>query len=299
MAEVAFRLQCPICGSEVRARDDSGLCQLTGHRFSRSKGIWRFLPLAREVHYRQFLNEYREVRRAEQWGGSNAEYYRRLPRVRHDDPRRVIWRIRERNFRALVSRIGRSGPLRILDVGAGNCWLSYQLAVRGHTVAALDLSEDEQDGLGARTNYDLEFECYQAEFDRTPFCDSQFDLEVFNAAVHYSTGLESTLREGRRVLARGGRILILDSPFYPDEASGSTAIDAREADFAAKFGFRRELKNVGFLTQNRLEEAAAAIGLKLQVWGAAEAWEDRLRRAWTKHRTGREPALFPLIVFES
>jgi SAM-dependent methyltransferase len=294
----AFRLQCPICSSEVTRLDGSGLCQLNAHRFSRSKGIWRFLPLAREVHYRQFLKEYRTVRQAEKWGAANSEYYRELPRVRRDDARREIWHIRERNFRALVSWIGRGRPLRILDAGAGNCWLSYQLSLRGHTVAALDLSDETLDGLGARANYGMELQCFQAEFDRVPFSPAQFDLVVFNAAFHYSEEPNSTLLESKRVLTQGGKILVLDSPFYLDEVSGVAAVELREANFTDEFGFSRDLKNVGFLTQVRLEMAASATGLKLQILSIAEAWDERLRRAWNRRRKGREPALFPLIVFE-
>jgi SAM-dependent methyltransferase len=294
----AIRLLCPICGSEVKVDDSSGLCQSNGHRFSRAGGIWRFLPLAREVQHRAFMSEYRTVRRAEKWGGSTPDYYRALPRVRRGDPHSNIWRVRERNFRHLLSWMGTSAHLRILDVGAGNGWLSNRLRQRGHTVAALDLSDDLEDGLGAVVNYEMSFECYQAEFDRLPFCPAQFDLLIFNAALHYSRGLVATLCEARKVLAAGGKIAALDSPFYSSEACGLAMVEAREADFAQKFGFRREVAETGFFTFESVRAAAGAAGLQFQSFDTDGAWPERLRRMWTMRRTGREPARFPLVVFQ-
>jgi SAM-dependent methyltransferase len=244
------------------------------------------------------MSEYSLVRQEEHWGGASPEYYRALPRVRRDDPHLNIWRIRERNFRHMLSLIGTQSRLRILDVGAGNGWLSNQLTRRGHTVAALDLSDDPEDGLGASVNYEHPFECYQAEFDRLPFCPSQFDLLIFGAAVHYSSGLGATLCEAKRVLAPGGRILAFDSPFYSNETSGFAMVEARESGFARKFGMNREVSDTGFLTRERVDYAAEASGLVVHFHDDDLTLNTRLRRAWATRRTGRELARFPLIVFE-
>ncbi len=278
---------------------NTGLCQLSGHRFNYDEGIWRFLPLAREVEFREFLNIYKTVRAREGWGAPSPEYYRSLPRVPNHDPQRGIWHIRERSFRRLVELIGKATHLKILDVGAGNAWLSNQLARRGHTVAALDLSDDVRDGLGARMNYNTYFECYQAEFDRLPFCDGQFDLTTFGAALHYSAAPEVSLREAKRISAEGGRIVVFDSPFYSNETSGLAMIAARDAAFAREYGFKRQTMNTGFFTEGTLQRAAANAGLELKVWYADNNLGRRLRRAWTQWRTGREPARFPLMVLET
>jgi predicted RNA methylase len=51
----------------------------------------------------------------------------------------------------LETQFGR--PLRIADLGAGNCWLSYRLALRGHLPIAIDIQGDPLDGLGAGLHY--------------------------------------------------------------------------------------------------------------------------------------------------
>ncbi len=293
-----FDLQCPICQSAIAVEADTGLCELNGHRFRRADGIWRFLPLTREVQFSDFLREYRMVRTAEGWAGSTPDYYRTLPQASANDPQRAIWKIREKNFQRWLDSLPGGAALKILDVGAGNGWLANHLAQRGHIVAALDLSDDAQDGLGAWVNYENYFECYQAEFDRLPFCAEQFDRVIFNAALHYSTGLETSLCEARRVLRDDGQIIVLDSPYYADAQSGARMIAEREAMFARQYGFQRKVQTIGFLTRDVLQRAADAAELTLDVQIADVGWDTRLRRAWTQWRTNREPAQFPLIILK-
>jgi SAM-dependent methyltransferase len=185
-----------------------------------------------------------------------------------------------------------------LDAGAGNGWLSNQLASQGHTVAALDVSDDPCDGLGAWVNYTTHFECYQAEFDRLPFRHAQFDLVIFNAALHYSFDLGVTLREAHRMTTPNGKIVVLDSPCYSNAISGAAMIAEREAGFARKFGFKRQVYAVGFLTEAKLGRAAADAGLAVNVGAMDDDWRKKLQRSWAKWRMGREPARFPLIVLE-
>ena len=291
-----FNLQCPICASVVDIEVDTGLCRQNGHRFQRADGIWRFLPLTREVQFRDFMREYRVIRAAEGWSGSTPQYYRALPRAADDDPQSGIWKIREKNFQRLAESLGRAAPRKILDAGAGNGWLSNHLAQRGHTVAALDLSDDAEDGLGAWKNYENYFECYQAEIDRLPFREDEFDRVIFNAALHYTPNLGQTLCEAKRVLKAEGQIVVLDSPYYGDARSGARMIAEREATFARRYGFQRKAQTVGFLTRAELERAAQDAGLTLDIRPADLEWDTRLRRALAQWRTRREPAQFPLIV---
>ena len=50
-------------------------------------------------------------------------------------------------WRPLPERTERA--LRILDLGAGNGWMSYRLALQGHLPIAVDLLTNDRDGLGA------------------------------------------------------------------------------------------------------------------------------------------------------
>ncbi|MBI3914973.1 MAG: class I SAM-dependent methyltransferase [Chloroflexi bacterium] len=201
----------------------------------------------------------------------DGEYYRALPIVPHDDPHRAIWKIRAKHFARLLQMLGDAKNLRVLDIGAGNGWLSNQLAAREHSVAAVDLNDDRRDGLGARVNYANAFECYQAEFDCLPFSDAQFDFVIFNASLHYASSLTSSLAESQRVLAPRGSIIILDSPFYT----------------------RPAVKN--FLTLQLLRDAAHELNLEMLLAFADDVWHKLARRKIIELKIGREPAHFPII----
>ncbi len=278
--------------------DGATTCHTCQQTFARREGIWRFLPPLREREFADFLRGYRTVRADEGWGASEAHYYRALPHVDQDDPQRNIWRIRERSFERLLRLIGNGKPLKILDVGAGNGWLTNQLARHGHTLAALDLADDSRDGLGARVHYATDFEAYQAEFDRMPFGEAQFDVVIFNAALHYADALSVTLREARRVMRSDGRIMVMDSPYYSRPTSGTTMLADREANFARQYGLNRQVRTIGFLTRADLEQSAAKAGLELDIWAEDNRWATRLRRTWIEWRTGREPARFPIAVLK-
>jgi 2-polyprenyl-3-methyl-5-hydroxy-6-metoxy-1,4-benzoquinol methylase len=65
------------------------------------------------------------------------------------------WSVRAKTFEAFRRGVlapataALERPLRVLDLGAGNGWLSYRVATEGHSAVALDIRDDAVDGLGA------------------------------------------------------------------------------------------------------------------------------------------------------
>ena len=108
----------------------------------------------------RFLDDYIQIRHAEGRGSQDADYYLALPYRDVTGRLQDQWTIRGKSYRYLEaaraaarsrSSIGR--PLRIADLGAGNCWLSYRLALRGHRPIAIDILGDPLDGLAAGRHY--------------------------------------------------------------------------------------------------------------------------------------------------
>ena len=184
------------------------------------------------------------------------------------------WRVRAATFDAFRKRVvapmdaavGR--PLRILDLGAGNGWLSYRLACDGHVCTAVDIRGDSVDGLGAARAYldRAAFVPMIASFDALPLDDDAFDIALFNASLHYATDLAAVLAEAARVTRPGGCVAILDSPFYADMAGGAAMVAEKRRRAQAVFGDRAApllaLPFVEFLTRDRLARASAAPGLE-------------------------------------
>jgi SAM-dependent methyltransferase len=232
-------------------------------------------------------------------------YFRSLPDVSEDDPHRDIWRRRASSLQVLLERVVTPArrllarPLIVVDVGAGNCWLSHRLATSGDMVVAIDISDDRLNGLGAVEWYEPIAGVLPilAEFDALPLVDGCADLVIFNASLHYSTDSLCTMREALRVLRRGGSLVVMDSPFYRDSASGAAMVREREDSFRRKYGFAsNSIPAEHFLTPARVEMLEAALGLSWESW-PTEPLPVVVARQWRARLRGRrEPASMPLWV---
>jgi SAM-dependent methyltransferase len=301
-----FDFVCPACRGELEAgTGEEWRCPADGHRYARVDGIWRFLSPDRLAYFRQFMAEYETVREAEGRGSDDPAYYRALPfqdlSGRHSD----AWSIRAASFRVFLARVVEPAereadrPLSILDLGAGSGWLSYRLAKRGHRVAAADLQVGPMDGLGAHVHYDAPFMPVQAEYDHLPFAPGQADLVVYNASFHYATDYLRALSEAMRVLAPGGRVVVLDTPVYKDRRSGEQMVREREAQFLKDYGFpSNAVPCENFLTYDRLDELSRKTGLAWRISRPFYGLGWALRPLRARLRGRREPAGFMVIVGE-
>ena len=304
--QLDLRWQCPACGAILRdnPRGETKSCS-AGHRYHRWQGVWQLLSPARQTHYDRFIREYGTVRRNEGRGSDDFRYYRHLPFGDLSQRADGEWKLRARSFRHLISHIVApletgSRPLKILDLGAGNGWLSSRLADRGHQSVAIDLTVDPLDGLGAFVHYDSAFLPVQAEFDDLPFAPDQFDLAVFNASFHYSIDFERTLGETLRVLQPAARLVILDSPIYSDPESGRQMVREREKDFTARFGFPSDaLPSEHFLTWERLQQLEVQLGLRWKILRPFYGWRWMLRPYKAALLGRRQPAQFALLAGRS
>jgi SAM-dependent methyltransferase len=159
-----------------------------------------------EAALAQFAADYAEHRAAEGRGYA-GDALLSLPYLK-DGPFAAQWAVRARSFEALMARIVRPlaatrGALTMLDLGAGNCWLSYRVALEGHHAIAIDIRDDAVDGLGAGSPFVARapggIDRITASFDAIPLDAASADLTVFNAALHYATDLSATLTEAVRV----------------------------------------------------------------------------------------------------
>ncbi|HTA46932.1 MAG TPA: class I SAM-dependent methyltransferase [Bryobacteraceae bacterium] len=221
---------------------------------------------------KRFLADYTKIRHAEGRGSTDAAYYRELPYRDLSGNNAAQWRIRACSFRYFERKILRRmegearRPLRILDLGAGNGWMSWRLALRRHWVVALDIFQDERDGLGALSRYPVPLAGVAAEFDLLPFGDASFDAVIFNSSFHYSSNYVRTLREARRCLRPAGRLVIMDSPLYECSEHGEMMRAERHAQFENLYGFRSEAQqSIEYLDRQMLDELACELKIEWQI----------------------------------
>jgi SAM-dependent methyltransferase len=194
----SLKLRCPSCfaaaGELKGAATEGRSCLSCGYRVECAQGILRAVIPERRKFYDRFLTEYSTIRKAEGRGSDDPECYLALPYRDLTGNHAAQWAIRGKTYRYFEERVlpkfesGR--PLDILDLGAGNGWMSYRLARRKHHPVAVDILTDPLGGLGAARHFHAalneEFPLVEAEFDRLPFADAQFDLAIFNSSIHYS-----------------------------------------------------------------------------------------------------------------
>jgi SAM-dependent methyltransferase len=198
------------------------------------------------------------------------------------------WAVKACSFDTFVARVleplaaTMQRPLTVADLGAGNGWLSWRVAERGHSALAVDVRDDDVDGLGAARAFaermPARVERCVASFDRLPLPDGCRDLVVFNASLHYATDLDITMHEARRILRDDGRLAIIDSPFYAQDEQGVAMVEEKRRAARARFGARAAelmaLRFVEYLTRDRLEMASPGM-------------------RWTRHRV-RYPLWYEL-----
>jgi SAM-dependent methyltransferase len=284
-------LECAECGSVLR----------------QAQGIWEALPESRRAYFDRFIRDYETIRKVEGRGSENAAFYLGLPFEDQTEQNQWQWAIRARTYKYLAQRIipeieaSRSQPLTVLDLGAGNGWLSYRLAGQGHRPIAIDLQTNAFDGLGAAVHYRHSlpalFPRFQAELDCLPFTDGQFDCAIFNASFHYSENYHCTLAEAIRCVRDGGTIVIADSPTYAREESGRQMVDERQRMFKERFGFASDgLTSCEYLTKERLLALEAKHNVRWtthKVWYGLH-WACRPLLARLKRR--REPSQFRIYT---
>jgi SAM-dependent methyltransferase len=281
-------------------------CRRCTFVISERNGILRALRPGREQHFLQFIKQYETVRTREGRGSTSPNFYTALPFRDLTGNNTWEWKIRCRTFlyavKHIFSPIEAIHPqgLDVLDIGAGNCWLSYQLARQGHRPVAVDLLDNDTDGLGAARHYSAHlthrFLRVQAEMDHLPFTAAQFDIVLFNASFHYSVDYEQTVAEALRCLRRPGHLIISDSPFYRSEFSGEKMIQEKHSAFEKRHGFRSDnIPSLEYLTRPRLDRLTDRFGLQwktLRPWYGIN-WALRPVKAFVLRK--REPSNFYLF----
>lgn len=294
-------LTCPRCLGPLRQDAETLTCPADGLTFARREGVYDLIDPARREALVPFISHYTAVRRAEGWGSSDPAYYTALPFQDLTGRFPDIWRIRARSFLCLKKLLNRfqgrdGGPARVLDLGAGNAWLSFRLTETGFSACAVDLSADPADGLGATVHYPAPFLCLLAEFERLPFPDGAFDAAVFSASLHYAPDILAALRSAARVLRPGGHIAVADSPIYRSAQSGEEMVREMRDRFTLDFGLKTWVQpGPGYLTFDQIAAWPSELGLRVRLHRPRYGLRWGLRPLLARLRGGREPATFRVI----
>lgn len=297
---LGVHLRCPRC----KACFSDLECVQCGFQLREINGILHALPPERVVHYARFIEEYERIRDAEGRGSESDDFYLGLPYKDTSGRNTVQWRIRARTFDYLIQHVLKpqlpSGA-RILDLGAGNCWMSYRLALAGFYPFAVDLLTNDRDGLGAAEHYrkylPVFFPRLRAELVELPFLSGQFDAVVFNASFHYAEDYQSVLHEALRCIKRGGLVIISDTPWYPSNLSGKRMVSERRANFLQRYGTTSaSIESLEYLTDEHLSILEQRLSIDWTIYYPSYGLKWAMRPILAKLLNRREPARFRVYV---
>ena len=293
-------LQCPRCESRLSGME----CSVCAFEILINDGIMHALPEERSQHFTRFAQDYQYIRAAEGRSSNSDNFYLDLPYRDITGRNSKQWQIRARSYDHLIERVLYRSVARgglILDVGAGNCWMSYRLALAGYRPVAVDLVANRFDGLGAARHYQTRlpslFPRFQADMEHLPFQDAQFDAAIFNASFHYSEDYATTLRSVLRCVRNGGPVIISDTPWYSREESGMQMLRERRAAFLKTYGTPSDaLESQEFLTDKRLHDLEEELSVRWMVHTPYYGLKWAMRPLKAKLLGRREPSRFRIYV---
>jgi SAM-dependent methyltransferase len=275
---------CSYCAAPLRPFASGLLCAEEQRWFATQDGVHRLLPDERRREIRPFLELYQRVRRDEGWRPEVCAA-RGVPL--------------DEAVALAQPHLG-PGPWRVLEAGAGCGWASVRLLGQGHRVAGVDVNLDPTDGLPAANPLLPAPEALpraEAEMDALPLEPSSFDLVLAVGSLHVGPRLTRTLVELRRVVRRGGVLLVLDSPVFRDRPDGEAMVADRMRAHARRYppGLPRE-SEPSYLVLPELHELFSSSGWRLAVHGWPPWWRERLGDVASAGRHRRPPPRFPILV---
>ncbi len=292
-------LRCPQCRGHFRVHSHSDrhalVCALCSASYAIQNGIPHLTKPERAPALQNFCEKYDRLRLCEGWACTQPEFYFQLPF--QDCTGRHIneWQLRAKSFLQLQAWLKKeygTRALRVLDAGAGSGWMSRLLAA-SHEVLATDVNAGAH-GLNALAHAQRRFMAVQAELDHLPLTSHSFDLVIANASAHYANDVRVFFAQAARVLRPGGRLIVMDSPIYPN-AEAVTAAQERTRAYYTKNGAPELAQTYSGLARELFFKQTAFnfTYLRRDFDGVA------LFKKWLREKLGREQAArFPLWIGE-
>ncbi len=166
-----------------------------------------------------------EVDRAAAYWSSQADRYQRWGDLAHGHPvYREAWTDVLGRLAGHPARDG-SGPRRVADVGCGTGELALLLAAMGHRVTGYDIAPGMLDrawaAIAAAGPLAGTAAVERAESGSLPLAEGSVDLVISRMSFWALPDPVAALREWRRMLAPGGRVVVIDALHFAAPTSAA------------------------------------------------------------------------------
>lgn len=158
-----------------------------------------------------------------------------LPECPAHHPHAAEWAIRKHSAGKLIRLLAdRHRPLRILEVGCGNGWLSHRLSIiTGSRVTGIDINFTELQQAARIFSHCHNLSFIYGDINAGILGNQLYDVIVFAASIQYFSRPEHTLHICMQHLDRSGELHIVDSNFYASEAQAQKARERSVAYYQA------------------------------------------------------------------
>jgi ubiquinone/menaquinone biosynthesis C-methylase UbiE len=179
------------------------------------------------------------------------------------------WRIRKQSCGRLITYLRKKkNPLKVLEVGCGNAWLSAKIAaITGTDVMGIDPNTEEIKQ-ARRVFKHNNLHLAAMDFAGSDLKEQEFDIILFAAAIQYCPSMSEVIAKAQNYLAKEGEIHILDTHLYA--SSEVAAAKKRTITYFTEMGFP---KMAGFYFHHQLKELN---GLNYRVMYNPNSWLNRL-----------------------
>lgn len=160
-----------------------------------------------------------------------------LPEINKEHRYYSEWLIRKRSCDQLIKYLmGKERPLKILEVGCGNGWLSARLsAIPSVRVIGIDINIEELNQAKRVFNRINNLQFYDCTLENEMISLQKFDVIVFAASMQYFSSLKAVLNISLKSLKPNGEIHILNTHFYRSNEIYSAR--QRSAEYFQSIGF--------------------------------------------------------------
>lgn len=185
----------------------------------------------------QFEKLYLQVRKSEQRIYTDDEV-KRLPSVPPGHIHFKEWEIRKKSLNKFISFLKQKNkPLKILEIGCGNGWLSASIARSDQSLEITGADINNEELAQARRVFtslpNLDF--VYTNIDSGELKKQSFDVVLFAASIQYFSSLRKIIDEALKLLRIDGEIHIIDTIFY--KGSEIIAAKKRSDDYFNSIGF--------------------------------------------------------------
>lgn len=167
----------------------------------------------------------------------------------------------------------------VLDIGAGQGFDAWRLALRGARVTALEFSPIVAEA-GAQSFPELRWIGGFAH--ALPFRNASFDHVFINAALHHMRDLPATIAEALRVLRPGGCLITSGDPFRADTTGPALEFDVFDRHEAVLLGINEQIPPLSdFLVTIERNRAVLAPEIFTQVLHGGRSGSGPALEEWT------------------